>query len=161
MDRLKDMLELKTNLTCRTTKIMGFQETAASRCRPMPGTLRNKFRNGSGPNSDARPQSGARNGAFPSNLKATRPVCRRDFRAAFDTQEISLYATKTQWAAVCKSHPSGKILNGPFVHSRDLYMLLPGQCRAGVFNGLDSETVASEHQRPTAQICAVGLSILG
>jgi len=70
--------------------------------------------------------------------------------AMFDTQAVSLYSTRTCWAMATKSRPQVKETNGLFVHSRDLYVLLSWQRRAGVSTGLASEDLESGHQRPTA-----------
>lgn len=83
------------------------------------------------------------------------------FRSLFDMPPISLYSTNTCGAAASKCHPAGNRFNGLFVHSRDVYVLLSEQHRAGVFPGLDSENIASDRQRPTAHAGAVGLCFWG
>ena len=70
----------------------------------------------------------------------------KQLSALIDMRAISLYATITCWDAALKCRSTETRFNGLFVHTRDMYELLSGRRRAGVFTGVDSENTESEHQ---------------
>jgi hypothetical protein len=129
---VKDLREMKSISDYRQGTTVELNAIHVSRCRPTVGILRR----------------------VPSEFLGL-------FRSLFDMPQISLYSTKTCGAAVSKFRPAGNGFNGLFVHSRDVYVLLSEQHRAGVFPGLDSENIASDRQRPTAPAGAVGLCFWG
>ena len=98
--------------------------------------------------------------SIPVNGVDWRRICGQLQSVKFDLTGDSHYSTRTCRGRFWNDRRVCIEINGLYVHFRDVYLLLSERFRAGVFNGLNSELKVSDHRRPTALLCAVGLCFL-